>query len=105
MFVISIFEVFSVFSFQSPIAGGEPWTIRTDHYPGDFGFDPLSLKPTDALALKEMQTKVRAAQTRFGRRDLDSNACSQQPPSSRSRRCSHSPVLLARRSSTMEGLR
>jgi len=53
---ISVAEVFSVFSFQNP-AGNEPWTIRTDHEAGDFGFDPIGLKPTDAAELKEMQTK------------------------------------------------
>jgi len=53
---IAILEVFSVFSFNSP-AGGEPWSIRSDHVPGDLGFDPLNLKPTDAEELKTMQTK------------------------------------------------
>jgi len=53
---IAIIEVFSVFSFNSP-AGGEPWSIRSDHVPGDFGFDPLNLKPTDPEELKTMQTK------------------------------------------------
>jgi len=45
--VIAIAEVFSVFSFVSPF-GGEPWAISKDHKAGDFGFDPLGLKPTDA---------------------------------------------------------
>merc|ERR1711865_844320 len=54
--LISIIEVFSVFSFNTPI-GGEPWTVRSDHYPGDFGFDPMGLKPTNEAELKEMQTK------------------------------------------------
>ena len=36
---------------------GAPWTIRTDHPPGDMGFDPFGLKPTDAAQLKELQTK------------------------------------------------
>merc|ERR1719162_212180 len=53
---IAILEVFSVFSFNSP-AGGEPWSIRSDHVPGDLGFDPLNLKPTDPEELKTMQTK------------------------------------------------
>merc|ERR1719224_298669 len=53
---ISIVEVFSVFSFNSPF-GGEPWTVRSDHMPGDFGFDPMGLKPENAAELKEMQTK------------------------------------------------
>merc|ERR1719478_1942942 len=54
--VISIAEVFSVFSFQSPF-GGEPWTIRSDYANGDLGFDPLGLKPTNPAELKEMQNK------------------------------------------------
>jgi len=54
--VVSIAEVFSVFSFQSPF-GQEPWTISLDHEAGDFGWDPLGLKPTSAAELKEMQTK------------------------------------------------
>jgi len=53
---ISVSEVFSVFTFQNP-AGNEPWSIRLDHAAGDLGFDPLGLKPTDAAALKEMQSK------------------------------------------------
>jgi len=53
---IAVPEVFSVFTFQSPF-GGEPWAIRTDHLPGDIGFDPLNLKPGSAAALKEMETK------------------------------------------------
>jgi hypothetical protein len=56
VFVISVLEVFSVFTFESPF-GGQPWTIRLDHEPGDLGFDPLGLKPTDPKELKEMQTK------------------------------------------------
>jgi len=53
---LAILEVFSVFSFNSP-AGGEPWSIRSDHVPGDLGFDPLNLKPTDPAEFKTMQTK------------------------------------------------
>lgn len=43
--VVSIAEVFSVFSFQSPF-GNEPWTISSDHKAGDFGFDPVRLRVT-----------------------------------------------------------
>ena len=53
---ISVLEVFSVFSFESPM-GGQPWTVRTDHVSGDLGFDPLGLKPTSAGELAEMQAK------------------------------------------------
>jgi len=53
---IAVPEIFSVFSFQSPF-GGELWSIRSDHLPGDIGFDPLNLKPRGAAELKEMETK------------------------------------------------
>merc|ERR1719476_777958 len=53
---IAIPEIFSVFSFQSP-AGNEPWSMRTDRRPGDFGFDPLGIRPEDPKELNEMQTK------------------------------------------------
>lgn len=54
VFAIAIAEVFSVFTFQSP-SGGELWSIRTDHEPGNLGFDPLGLKPTGAAELLAMQ--------------------------------------------------
>ena len=56
MLSITTVEVFSVFSFNSPFVD-ELWSIRSDHEPGNLGWDPLSLKPTDAVALKEMSTK------------------------------------------------
>jgi hypothetical protein len=56
VFIIAILEVFSVFTFESPL-GGRPWTIRLDHEPGDVGFDPVGLKPKDPKELKDMQTK------------------------------------------------
>ena len=60
--IIAIEEVFSVFTFQRPYdlfyseAGGL-WQIRSDHPPGDMRFDPVNLKPSDPIALKEMETK------------------------------------------------
>jgi len=53
---IASLELFSVFAFENP-AGSEPWAIRSDHTPGDLGFDPLNLKPTDPEEFKTMQTK------------------------------------------------
>merc|ERR1712139_8106 len=53
---LAIPEVFSVLTFQDP-SKGEQWAIREDHVPGDLGFDPLGLKPTDPKKLVEMQTK------------------------------------------------
>jgi hypothetical protein len=33
------------------------WALRDSYYPGDVGFDPLGLKPTDAKAFAGMQTR------------------------------------------------
>jgi len=33
------------------------WTLLDSYYPGDLGFDPLGLKPTDAKAFANMQTR------------------------------------------------
>merc|ERR1719443_1253070 len=55
---IAIPEIYSVFSFKEPgLKSANQWTIREDHEPGNLGFDPLGLKPTDPNELKEMQTK------------------------------------------------
>jgi len=55
---IAIPEIYSVFSFKKPsLKGADQWTIREDHEPGNLGFDPLGLKPSDPNELKEMQTK------------------------------------------------
>merc|ERR1712118_203994 len=55
---IAIPEIYSVFSFQQPgLKGATQWTIREDHEPGNLGFDPLGLKPSDPKELKDMQTK------------------------------------------------
>jgi len=50
---IAIPEVFSVLSFDPEVL----WSIKSDHEPGDLGFDPMGLKPTDAEEMKTMQTK------------------------------------------------
>merc|ERR1719389_672533 len=52
---IAIPEVFSVSTFEDP-ARDDFWTIRKGHKSGDFGFDPLGLKPKDPEEFKEMQT-------------------------------------------------
>merc|ERR1712224_106804 len=57
---LAVPEIFSVFSFQQPKdlnRWEETWTMKSDHQPGDLGFDPLGLKPKDAAEFKEMQTK------------------------------------------------
>merc|ERR1712157_423485 len=53
---IAIPEIYSVFTFQDPTKG-EQWAIREDHEPGNLGFDPLGLKPTDEKELVAMKTK------------------------------------------------
>jgi light-harvesting complex I chlorophyll a/b binding protein 4 len=53
---IAAIEVLSIIpAFENPNVEG--WAIRTDHTPGDLGFDPLNLKPKDQAELSEMQTK------------------------------------------------
>jgi len=55
VFVIAVIEVFSVFpAFENP--NNEGWAIKSDHVAGDYGFDPLGLKPTGD-ELVEMQNK------------------------------------------------
>lgn len=55
--VIGFLEVFSVFSFNSPFLGGEPWSIRADWESGNLGFDPLGLRPESPEEFKTLQTK------------------------------------------------
>merc|ERR1712087_671455 len=56
VFVIAVIEVFSIIpAFENPNVEG--WAIKSDHVAGDFGFDPLGLKPTDPKDLYDMQTK------------------------------------------------
>jgi hypothetical protein len=55
---IAILEAYSVFTFQDPLKkGSEQWAIKESHMPGDLGYDPLGLKPSDPKAFVEMQTK------------------------------------------------
>merc|ERR1719221_1972132 len=61
---IAIPEVFSVFQFQTPAlfqakgeGGGQVWSMRPDHTPGDLGFDPLGLRPEDPEELLQMRNK------------------------------------------------
>jgi hypothetical protein len=50
-------EIASIESFQPLQEGGALWEMRTDRAPGDFNFDPLSLKPANEEEFKELQTK------------------------------------------------
>jgi len=70
---LAIPELFSISTFQYPknfFRWDETWTMKSpdemknlkhwngrDYQPGDLGFDPLGLKPKDAMEFKEMQTK------------------------------------------------
>jgi len=40
-----------------PNSGGGLGTLRDEYYPGDIGFDPFGLKPSDAEEFANMQTK------------------------------------------------
>merc|ERR1712087_675910 len=54
--VIAVIEVFSIFpAFEDPNIEG--WAIKSDHVAGDYGFDPLGLKPSDPTEFATMQTK------------------------------------------------
>jgi len=57
---LAIPEVNSVFTFQDPDQTMDQfWTMKTDanRVPGDFGFDPLGLRPRDPAQLRELQNK------------------------------------------------
>ena len=67
MAIAAVIELSSISAFYFPIAiewkEGErnvylrPWQIRSEHAPGDLGFDPMGLKPKGAASLEEMQAK------------------------------------------------
>jgi hypothetical protein len=54
---VAIPEIYSVFTFNQPVAGSERWTMQTDRDPGDLQFDPLGLAPEDPEEFKELRTK------------------------------------------------
>jgi hypothetical protein len=61
---IAIPEIQQIQAFNPPFSSAEEgfavkdgWSIRSNRVPGDFGFDPLGLKPTNDKEFKEMQTK------------------------------------------------
>merc|ERR1712176_1689812 len=55
---IAIPELQSIRSYKEPTGEGDDyWTMKEDRVPGDLGFDPLGLKPTDPAALLELQNK------------------------------------------------
>merc|ERR1719476_1310803 len=54
---IAIPEIYSVFTFNEPGTNSEQWTMKTDRLPGDFGFDPLGLKPDDPEEFLALQNK------------------------------------------------
>ena len=53
---IGMAEIFTVIpKFMDPAVA--TWAIKPKHFAGDFGWDPLELKPPTEKGLKEMQTK------------------------------------------------
>ena len=55
LLAVGALEGQSIFTFQPPWK--DFWTIKPSHSPGDFGFDPLGLKPDHPLKFREMQNK------------------------------------------------
>jgi len=53
---IGFFELPSIQTFNWPYASNE-WTLKPGRIPGDFGFDPLNLRPKDPDNLRAIQTK------------------------------------------------
>ena len=54
---VGIVEIFSVFTFENPFGKGGFWTLKDDRVPGDFGWDPMDMYPTDPAGRIDMQTK------------------------------------------------
>merc|ERR550537_638610 len=55
---VALPEIASVGKMREPDSTNESlWRMKLDHTPGDYGFDPLGLKPSDPKELKELQTK------------------------------------------------
>merc|ERR1712157_468126 len=55
---IAIPELQSIKTYKEPVGdGSDYWTMKEDRVPGDLGFDPLGLKPTDPAAFLELQNK------------------------------------------------
>ena len=54
---VGIVEIFSVFTFENPFGKGGFWTLKDDRVPGDFGWDPMDMYPTDPAGRVEIQTK------------------------------------------------
>merc|ERR1712046_303137 len=54
--VISIVELASIPSY-SPFDEGDTWSMKEDRISGDYGFDPLGLKPKTPAELLGMQNK------------------------------------------------
>merc|ERR1711990_1416533 len=50
VFAIAVVEANSVFAFENPNIEG--WAIRKEHVAGDYGFDPLGLKPINRSSPK-----------------------------------------------------
>merc|ERR1719160_1417863 len=55
---LAVPEIQQINAFKSPFSeNGEKFSIRSDRVPGNFGFDPLGLKPTNPKEFKDMLTK------------------------------------------------
>jgi hypothetical protein len=53
----AVVGAWSIPKIEDPEPEGGFWTVDTDREGGDFGWDPMGLRPTDPKEFKDMQTK------------------------------------------------
>jgi len=56
-FFIALSETFRATKGWKEPGGDSLWTLRDEYYPGDLGFDPLGLKPTNAADFADRQAR------------------------------------------------
>jgi hypothetical protein len=55
---VGALETFSISTFENPFEpDGRLWTLKEDHKPGDFQYDPMGMCPTDPPLRVQMQTR------------------------------------------------
>ena len=54
---IASIELGSIKNYEDIFKKGEPWSLKDEHEAGDFGFDPLGLKPSDPEKLEDIKNK------------------------------------------------
>jgi len=57
LFICALFEFRGLKYFELPGQGGDMWSLRADHEPGNLGFDPFNIMPPSEKAEKDMRAK------------------------------------------------